>query len=346
MDGPSWHDRRRDALSGPPTSPPPPPGALHGPDVEVDGVAIDSRARARRRAVRADRRRARRARLHRRRGRGRRRATLAQRRLDMPDGVARDRRRRHRGRAARRRPARPPAPRHARRRHHRLGRQDLGQGPRAPPPWRRGWPHGRQRAVSFNNELGVPLTLANAPDGTEAAVVEMGARGAGHVALLCDVARPTVGVVTAVVARPHRDVRHDRGGGGGEGRARRGAPRGRHRRAQRRRPPGGGHGGAHRGPGARATRRPARPAPTSSPRTSASTTSSEPAFVLRSPFGSAPRSRLAVRGEHQVANALAAAGAALACGVALDDVAAGLGDAVLSPWRMDLRRAPIGRASC
>ena len=52
---------------------------------------------------------------------------------------------------------------------------------------------------SFNNELGVPLTLANAPDGTEAAVVEMGARGRGHIALLCDVARPTVGVVTAVV---------------------------------------------------------------------------------------------------------------------------------------------------
>jgi UDP-N-acetylmuramoyl-tripeptide--D-alanyl-D-alanine ligase len=52
---------------------------------------------------------------------------------------------------------------------------------------------------SFNNELGVPLTLANAPEGTQAAVVEMGARGRGHVELLCDVARPTVGVVTAVV---------------------------------------------------------------------------------------------------------------------------------------------------
>ncbi|MEJ7585225.1 MAG: Mur ligase family protein, partial [Acidimicrobiales bacterium] len=52
---------------------------------------------------------------------------------------------------------------------------------------------------SFNNELGVPLTLANAPEGTEAAVIEMGARGPGHIALLCDVARPTVGIVTAVV---------------------------------------------------------------------------------------------------------------------------------------------------
>src|SRR5690606_13905322 len=49
------------------------------------------------------------------------------------------------------------------------------------------------------NELGVPLTLANAPDGTQAAVIEMGARGRGHVALLSDVAKPTIGVVTAVV---------------------------------------------------------------------------------------------------------------------------------------------------
>jgi len=55
---------------------------------------------------------------------------------------------------------------------------------------------------SFNNELGVPLTLANAPDGTEVAVVEMGARGKGHIRLLCDIARPTVGVVT-VVAGAH-----------------------------------------------------------------------------------------------------------------------------------------------
>ena len=51
---------------------------------------------------------------------------------------------------------------------------------------------------SFNNELGVPLTLVNAPDGTEVAVIEMGARGAGHIATLCAVARPTVAVVTAV----------------------------------------------------------------------------------------------------------------------------------------------------
>ncbi len=53
---------------------------------------------------------------------------------------------------------------------------------------------------SFNNELGVPLTLANARPETQAAVIEMGARGPGHVARLCEVARPSIGVVTSVAA--------------------------------------------------------------------------------------------------------------------------------------------------
>lgn len=55
-------------------------------------------------------------------------------------------------------------------------------------------------ARSFNNELGVPLTLANAREDTEVAVVEMGARGHGRIALLCSMAHPTVGVVTAIQA--------------------------------------------------------------------------------------------------------------------------------------------------
>ncbi|MFZ2241136.1 MAG: UDP-N-acetylmuramoyl-tripeptide--D-alanyl-D-alanine ligase, partial [Gordonia amarae] len=53
---------------------------------------------------------------------------------------------------------------------------------------------------SFNNELGLPMTLVNAPDGTEAVVLEMGARGVGHIELLCGIGRPTVGVITRVEA--------------------------------------------------------------------------------------------------------------------------------------------------
>jgi UDP-N-acetylmuramoyl-tripeptide--D-alanyl-D-alanine ligase len=53
---------------------------------------------------------------------------------------------------------------------------------------------------SFNNEQGLPVTILGAPDGTEALVVEMGMRGYGEIARLCEIAAPTIGVVTAVAA--------------------------------------------------------------------------------------------------------------------------------------------------
>jgi UDP-N-acetylmuramoyl-tripeptide--D-alanyl-D-alanine ligase len=49
---------------------------------------------------------------------------------------------------------------------------------------------------SFNNEVGLPLTLLDAPEGSEVIVAEMGARREGDVALLCEIARPDVAVVT------------------------------------------------------------------------------------------------------------------------------------------------------
>ncbi|MEO8291753.1 MAG: UDP-N-acetylmuramoyl-tripeptide--D-alanyl-D-alanine ligase [Actinomycetota bacterium] len=51
---------------------------------------------------------------------------------------------------------------------------------------------------SFNNEVGLPMTILDAPPDTEALVCEMGARREGDVALLCEVARPDVVVVTNV----------------------------------------------------------------------------------------------------------------------------------------------------
>ena len=51
---------------------------------------------------------------------------------------------------------------------------------------------------SFNNEQGLPITVLNAPDDTEVLVLEMGMRGFGEITRLCDVARPDIGVVTAV----------------------------------------------------------------------------------------------------------------------------------------------------
>ena len=52
--------------------------------------------------------------------------------------------------------------------------------------------------ASFNNEVGLPMTLLGAPASTEVVVAEMGARRAGDVALLCEVARPDAVVVTNV----------------------------------------------------------------------------------------------------------------------------------------------------
>jgi UDP-N-acetylmuramoyl-tripeptide--D-alanyl-D-alanine ligase len=51
---------------------------------------------------------------------------------------------------------------------------------------------------SFNNEIGLPMTLLGAPSGTEVVVAELGARRKGDVAMLCGIARPEVVVVTNV----------------------------------------------------------------------------------------------------------------------------------------------------
>lgn len=52
--------------------------------------------------------------------------------------------------------------------------------------------------ASFNNEIGLPLTLLGAPEGVEVIVAEMGARRVGDVALLCRMAGPDAAVVTNV----------------------------------------------------------------------------------------------------------------------------------------------------
>lgn len=49
-----------------------------------------------------------------------------------------------------------------------------------------------------NNEIGVPLTVMDAGADTDVLVVEMGMRGRGQIAELCEIARPTIGLVTNV----------------------------------------------------------------------------------------------------------------------------------------------------
>ncbi len=51
---------------------------------------------------------------------------------------------------------------------------------------------------SFNNQIGVPLTLFGIRPETRAAVVEIGTNRPGEIAELCAVARPEIGIVTCV----------------------------------------------------------------------------------------------------------------------------------------------------
>jgi UDP-N-acetylmuramoyl-tripeptide--D-alanyl-D-alanine ligase len=52
--------------------------------------------------------------------------------------------------------------------------------------------------ASFNNEIGVPLTLCRLEPDTEVCILELAMRGFGQIADLCAMARPDIGVVTNV----------------------------------------------------------------------------------------------------------------------------------------------------
>jgi UDP-N-acetylmuramoyl-tripeptide--D-alanyl-D-alanine ligase len=193
-------------------------------------------------------------------------------------------------------------------------------------------------ARSFNNELGLPATLLGAPDGTEAVVVEMGMRGFGEIARLCEVARPTVGVVT-IIGEAHIG----RVGGTLDGVAQ---AKGELVEAL---PPSG-----------TAVLNAEQPFVTSlAARTAARVLTfgcgvgevradgvvldelARPRFTLRTPWGAAEVA-LGVSGAHNAANAAAAAAVGLTLGVPLAAVAAGLAAATVSSWRMEMRRAPSG----
>ena len=51
---------------------------------------------------------------------------------------------------------------------------------------------------NYNTEIGMPLAMLAAPEGTDVLVLEMGMRGPGQIAELCAIAAPDVGVITNV----------------------------------------------------------------------------------------------------------------------------------------------------
>ena len=191
---------------------------------------------------------------------------------------------------------------------------------------------------SFNNELGLPLTLLNAPDAARWVVLEMGARREGDVGLLAEVARPDVGIVTSV-AMAHLQYMGDLDGvarAKGELVAALPAsglavlnfddPRVRAMATRAACPVlGYGMGGSAevRAEGVSLDR------------------DLRARFRLSSPWGET-EIQLALHGVQQVANALAAAAAALWCGVPLEAVAAALAVSPGSPMRMDVHELPGG----
>lgn len=186
---------------------------------------------------------------------------------------------------------------------------------------------------SFNNELGLPLTLFNAPDAVEWVVLEMGARAAGHIARLAAVGRPEAGIVTSV-AMAHVEFFGDL-----EGVARAKSE------LVAALPPSGlavlNMDDRRVAAMASISRCPVlgyAVEGAAEVRAERVVLDAElrPGFVLATPWGS-QKVQLGLHGVQQVPNSLAAAAAALWCGVSLDAVAAALGSAIASPLRMEVR---------
>lgn len=200
-------------------------------------------------------------------------------------------------------------------------------------------PHGPTVATkgNLNNEIGVPLTVTRATEQTRFLVVEMGARHIGNIAYLCGIAPPDIGVVLNVGLSHVGEFGSQAGIATtkgelvealtADGRAVLNADDELvSAMAARTRAPALTFGESA-GAGVRITHL-------------ASTPDGEPTFALEY-AGDRANVRLAMLGQHQAFNAGAAAAAALAAGVSLDDVAAQLNAATNeSAWRMERIELP------
>jgi UDP-N-acetylmuramoyl-tripeptide--D-alanyl-D-alanine ligase len=186
---------------------------------------------------------------------------------------------------------------------------------------------------SFNNELGHPYTVLRVTPSTRYLVLEKSARGVGHIAALTDIAPPTIGVVLNVgVAHlgEFGDVDATEKAKGelvealpADGVAILNADDARVRRMASRTAARVVLTGQHAEADVRATE-------------VNLDTAGRPSFVLVTAAGSVPV-RLALFGEHHVANALAVAAVALELGMTPEQVAAALGSAgVVSRRRMEV----------
>jgi UDP-N-acetylmuramoyl-tripeptide--D-alanyl-D-alanine ligase len=195
-------------------------------------------------------------------------------------------------------------------------------------------PHG-----SYNNEIGHPLTVLRVTEQTRYLVLELSARGAGHIAQLCAVAPPRLGVVLCV-GHAHTG---EFGGLAAVARAKAELPAAL--------PPDGVALLNADDPLvlAMAERTAARvvtfgTSPGATVRADGVTLGSDgrASFTLVTPAGTA-FVRLRLLGAHNVANALAAAALAAELGLPVADVADGLSAATArSKWRMEVTERPDG----
>lgn len=194
-------------------------------------------------------------------------------------------------------------------------------------------------AGSFNNELGHPHTVLRAGPDTRFLVLEMGARGLGHIKYLCEVAPPRIGMVLNV------GVAHLGEFGSVEAIARAKAE------LVEALPAGGAAVLNADDPRvlAMATATRARvvsygegPGATVRAEDVALDERGRASYTLVTP-GAKARVRLRVSGRHQVGNTLAAAAVAIEAGLGVDMLASALGELrVVSSRRMDVFDRPDG----
>ncbi|MEI4271000.1 UDP-N-acetylmuramoyl-tripeptide--D-alanyl-D-alanine ligase [Klenkia sp. LSe6-5] len=190
---------------------------------------------------------------------------------------------------------------------------------------------------SFNNDIGLPLTVLTADGSTRFLVLEMGARGIRHIARLCGVARPDVGVVLNVGSAHLGEF------GSADAIA---VAKGELAEAATGTAVLNADDARVRGMADRATAAVLLTGTTADADVRATDVELDDAarasFTLHAQGEQHPVA-LQVVGAHQVANALSAAGAALAAGLGPAQVAAGLSAAVVqSRWRMEVTRRPDG----
>jgi UDP-N-acetylmuramoyl-tripeptide--D-alanyl-D-alanine ligase len=192
---------------------------------------------------------------------------------------------------------------------------------------------------SYNNDIGLPLTVLSADEDTRYLVLEMGSRGPGHIARLCQVARPDVGVVLNVGSAHLGEFGSAEVIAQAKGELVEALPETGTAVLNADDPRVLGMAGRTRarvvttGRGADADVRATEVTLDDSAR---------PRFTLVAAGEEHPVA-LRVVGEHQVANALSTAGAALAAGMTPAAVAAALSAAgPVSRWRMEVDRRPDG----